>query len=144
MIVAIIVFVLRILMFLALFSFLGWTVFTLWRELKFQTQLISTKKIPHISLYQDTDHSDARQIFTQPELHIGRDPGCEIYLDDETVSLHHARVWFKNKQWWVEDLVSTNGTYLNDERVETPTILISSDELRVGKVLLVVEIQPQE
>jgi pSer/pThr/pTyr-binding forkhead associated (FHA) protein len=40
-------------------------------------------------------------------------------------------------------LLSTNGTFLNDERIETPTILISGDEIRVGKVLLEIEIQQQ-
>lgn len=144
MIVAIIVLIFRILIFLTLLSFLGWIVYTLWRELKFQTQLVSTKKIPFIALHRISEGADTRQIFTKPELLIGRDPLCDIRLDDDTVSGHHARVWFKNRQWWVEDLRSTNGTYLNDERVETPTILISDDELRIGHILLIIEIQPQE
>ena len=144
MIFAIIVFVLRILLFLALISFLGWIVFTLWRELQFQTQLVSSKKIPFISIYRDSEDSDSRQIYTKPELTIGRDPSSDIALDEDVVSLHHARVFFKNKQWWLEDLHSTNATYLNDERVETPTILISGDEIRIGKIVLLVEIQPQE
>jgi pSer/pThr/pTyr-binding forkhead associated (FHA) protein len=144
MIFAIIVFVLRILLFLALISFLGWIVFTLWRELQFQTQLVSSKKIPFISIYRDSEDSDSRQIYTKPELTIGRDPSSDIALDEDVVSLHHARVFFKNKQWWLEDLHSTNATYLNDERVETPTILISGDEIRIGKIVLIVEIQPQE
>lgn len=144
MIIAVIVLIFRILLFLALLSFLGWIVFTMWRELKFQTQLVSTKKIPFISIYRDSDGADARQIFTRSELMIGRDPACDIPLNDDTVSNHHARVWFKNKQWWVEDENSTNGTYLNDERLEIPTILISGDELRIGNIFLLVEIQPQE
>lgn len=38
-------------------------------------------------------------------------------------------------------MLSTNGTYLNEEKIETPTILISGDELRIGKIILIVEIQ---
>ncbi len=144
MIFAVLVLIFRILLFLALISFLGWIVFTLWRELQFQTQLVSAKKFPYISIHRDSEGSDTRQIFTKPDLSLGRDPSSDISLDDETTSLHHARVWFKNKQWWVEDLQSTNGTYLNDERVETPTILINGDELRIGKAFFIVEIQPQE
>ncbi len=139
---AVIVFILRLALLAVLFSFLGWAVYTLWRDLKFQSQSLVEKNIPYISVHRTTEEADARQIYTLPDLRIGRDPTCEIALDDETVSTHHARLFFKNKQWWIEDLLSTNGTYLNDEKVETPTILISGDEIRVGKVLLVIEIQP--
>jgi len=141
LILAIIIFILRVLIISALFAFLGWLVFTLWRELSFQSQSISARKIPFISLSQDGNEAESRQIFTQPELRIGRDPACEIHLSDDTVSSHHARLWFRNKQWWVEDMLSTNGTYLNEEKIETPTILISGDELRIGKIILIVEIQ---
>lgn len=144
MIFAIIVLIFRVILFLALISFLGWIVFTLWRELQFQTQMVSIKKIPYISIHRDSEDSDSRQIFSKPELTLGRDPSSDIPLEEDVVSMHHARVWFKNKQWWLEDLHSTNGTYLNDERVETPTILISGDEIRIGKISLIVEIQPQE
>jgi len=142
MILAITVFILRVLIIAALFSFLGWLVFTLWRELSFQSQSLTARKIPYLSLTQDGNESESRQIYTQPELRIGRDPSCEVHLADDTVSSHHARVWFRNKQWWVEDMLSTNGTYLNEEKIETATILISGDELRIGKVILIVEIQP--
>lgn len=142
MILAIIVFILRILMLISLLSFLGWTIYTLWRDLKFQSQSLTAKKVPYISVFRENDQSEAKQIYTVPDLRIGREPACEIVVDDETVSAHHARLYFRNKQWWVEDLASTNGTYLNDERIETPTILITGDEMRVGKVLLIIEIQP--
>ncbi len=139
---AVFVLILRVLMLIALLSFLGWTVFTLWRDLQFHSQSITSQKIPHISVFRDSDPAEAKQIFTRPELKIGRDATCDIQVDDDTVSNFHARLVYKNKHWWVEDLLSTNGTFLNDERIETPTILISGDELRLGKVLLNVEIQP--
>jgi pSer/pThr/pTyr-binding forkhead associated (FHA) protein len=141
---AIFVLLLRILMLAALFSFLGWTIYTLWRDLNFQSQALTLKKVPYISVHREGSEADAKQIFTQSELRIGRDPSSEVQISDDTVSTHHARLWYRNKQWWVEDLLSTNGTFLNDEKVETPTILISGDELRVGKVLLTIEIQPVE
>jgi len=139
---AVIILILRIIMLAALISFLGWAVYTLWRDLKFQSQSLVAKKIPYISVIRENEPEDTKQTFTQPELHIGRDPSCEIQLSDETVSNQHARLWYRNKQWWIEDLLSTNGTFLNDERVETPTILISNDEIRIGKILLIIEIQP--
>lgn len=139
---AILILILRVLLLLALLSFLAWAVYTLWRELKFHTESLAAKKIPWISVFSEQESADQKQIFTKPELRIGRDPSCDVRLDDDTVSTQHARLSYRNKQWWIEDLLSTNGTFLNDERVETPTILINEDEIRVGKVLLIVEIQP--
>lgn len=141
MLAAIILF-LRILMFAALFSFLGWVVYTQWRDLNFQSQSLASRKVPYISLLREGYQADANQIFTQPEIRIGRDPSSDVPISDDTISTHHARLWYRNKQWWLEDLLSTNGTYLNEEKMETPTILINGDELRVGKVILTVEIQP--
>ncbi len=139
---AVLILILRVLLLLSLLSFLGWAIHTLWRELKFQSDSLAAKKIPWISVFSEQEATDQKQIFTKPELRIGRDPSCEIRLNDETVSNQHARLSYRNKQWWIEDLLSTNGTFLNDERVETPTILINEDEIRVGKILMIVEIQP--
>ncbi len=139
---AALILIIRLILLLVLLSFLGWAIYTLWRELKFQSDSMIAKKIPWISVFSESESSDQKQIFTKPELRIGRDPTCDIQLSDDTVSNQHARLWYRNKQWWIEDLLSTNGTFLNDERVETPTILINEDEIRIGKVLLIVEIQP--
>lgn len=139
---AVLILITRFILLLVLLSFLGWAIYTLWRELKFQSDSMTSKKIPWISVFSERESTDQKQIFTKPDLRIGRDPACEIQLSDDTVSNQHARLWYRNKQWWIEDLLSTNGTFLNDERVETPTILINEDEIRVGKVLLIVEIQP--
>lgn len=139
---AVIILILRIVLLFALLSFVGWAFFTLWRDLKFQSQSLISQKIPYIAISREHEAAENKQLFTIPELRIGRDPTCEIQLEDETVSNQHARLWFRNKQWWIEDLMSTNGTFLNDEKVETPTILISGDEIRLGKVLLIIDIQP--
>jgi hypothetical protein len=140
---AVLILVFRALLLIILLSFFGWAIYTLWLDLKFQTQSLGSRKIPYISVLQENESVDNKQVFLQAELRIGRDPACEILVDDETVSNQHARLWYRNKQWWIEDLLSTNGTYLNDERIDTPTILISGDEIRVGKVLLTIEIHHQ-
>lgn len=140
---AVLILVVRVLLLLILLSFVGWAVHTLWRELKFHSESLAVKKIPWISVYSEHEATDQKQVYTKPDLRIGRDPSCEIRLNDDTVSNQHARLSYRNKQWWIEDLLSTNGTFLNDERIETPTILINEDEIRVGKVLMIIEIQPQ-
>ena len=72
----------------------------------------------------------------------GKIPEVDLPFDRQ-ISHQHCRVYVENGKWWIEDLLSTNGTMLNDEKVETPTILINEDEIRIGKVLLIVEIQTQ-
>jgi pSer/pThr/pTyr-binding forkhead associated (FHA) protein len=71
-----------------------------------------------------------------PEVIIGRDPHCEYPIPDETISAHHARLSFHHNQWWLEDLRSTNGTLLNGEKVDIPTIIVSGDEVCLGTIHL--------
>ena len=49
---------------------------------------------------------------------IGRDPGSTIFVDHRTVSRQHAKVFYENGDWWLEDLQSRNGTYFGKERVD--------------------------
>ena len=69
-------------------------------------------------------------------LQIGRAEACHIRLDDTYVSNFHARLYPKNGAWHVEDLGSTNGTYLNRHRVSGSVELQAGDEVRVGKTTL--------
>jgi len=70
------------------------------------------------------------------ELTVGRAPGCQVALEDNYVSQLHARVFPRDGGIWVEDLGSTNGTYLNDQRVSAPLALRRGDQLRVGSTIL--------
>src|SRR4051812_29535752 len=54
------------------------------------------------------------------ELTVGRAAGCQVALEDNYVSQLHARVFSRDGTVWVEDLGSTNGTYVNDRRVSSP------------------------
>jgi pSer/pThr/pTyr-binding forkhead associated (FHA) protein len=137
---AIIVFLLRLILIILLFAFVGWTIFTLWRDLKFQSQILLAKNIPVISFSSDQTFGSEKISFTKPEISVGRDPSCDILLSDDTISSRHAKIYFRNSLWWIEDLLSTNGTYLNEERLETPTILISGDEIRIGTSALIIDI----
>lgn len=137
----IIVLILRVLMVIALYGFLIWMMITIWNDLKFHSQIIGQKKIPQILLALDGDTEDEKRAFSQNEIIIGREATCDVILSDPVISSRHARLVYRNMHWWIEDLMSTNGTYLNDERVESPAILINGDELSIGKCILTVEIQ---
>jgi pSer/pThr/pTyr-binding forkhead associated (FHA) protein len=71
------------------------------------------------------------------EVTLGRSPGCAIYLEDDTfASSAHARVYRSNGELWLEDLRSTNGTYLNNEQLEEPTRIRRGDRIKVGSTIL--------
>jgi pSer/pThr/pTyr-binding forkhead associated (FHA) protein len=67
---------------------------------------------------------------------IGRAEACHIRPEDTYVSQFHARLYSKNGAWFVEDLGSTNGTYLNRQRLTSPAEVQAGDEIRVGKTVL--------
>jgi pSer/pThr/pTyr-binding forkhead associated (FHA) protein len=68
---------------------------------------------------------------------VGRSPESDIFLNDVTVSRHHCRFLTKGPNLTVEDSGSTNGTYVNDERVDAAE-LIAGDEVIIGRFHFVV------
>jgi len=48
---------------------------------------------------------------------IGRDPSCQVVLTDPYVSKKHVRLFYRDGKWYVEDLGSRNGTYINGEDI---------------------------
>ena len=75
------------------------------------------------------------------EVLLGRDPQNDLQLQDETISARHARIFFSNNHWMLEDSLSTNGTYLNDEKILSPTALVENDIIRCGKIIIKVAFQ---
>jgi hypothetical protein len=63
---------------------------------------------------------------------IGRGSDSSLRLDDAEVSRHHVRISFDGGQWVVEDLGSTNGTFINGKRLTAPCVLRSGDVLGIG------------
>ena len=77
-----------------------------------------------------------RYPLTEAQTVVGRSPNVEIAIDDNSVSRQHARFTQQGEQVAVEDLVSRNGTYLNDTRIAKSTLLKDGDIIRLGTVLL--------
>ena len=67
---------------------------------------------------------------------IGRNPECALVLDDDFASGRHARIFHRDNAWFVEDLGSTNGTFLGAERLTTPTRVETGTTLRIGKTVI--------
>lgn len=69
-------------------------------------------------------------------LEIGRAASCQIRPNDTYLSQQHARIFDRNGSWAVEDLGSTNGTYLNQQKVTVPAHIAPGDRIRVGKTVI--------
>jgi pSer/pThr/pTyr-binding forkhead associated (FHA) protein len=63
---------------------------------------------------------------------MGRDPANELVLSDRFASGQHARIAVANGGYWIEDLGSKNGTFVNGERIESATPLNPGDRIEVG------------
>jgi pSer/pThr/pTyr-binding forkhead associated (FHA) protein len=66
---------------------------------------------------------------------LGRAPDSTVVLDDDYASNRHARVYPSNGEWLVEDLGSTNGTYLDRQKLQGPTPVPIGTPIRIGKTV---------
>ncbi|MDR5683025.1 MAG: FHA domain-containing protein [Armatimonadota bacterium] len=66
---------------------------------------------------------------------LGRSPAAQILLPDEFASAQHARLVLHGSAFWVEDLGSKNGTYLNERRVTAPVPIQDGDTLKIGQTV---------
>ena len=82
------------------------------------------------------DNQGERADLTQAPILIGRGPDAAIRLDDDYVSTRHARIAASGDQWFVEDLGSTNGTFVGSVRITQPTTINVGTQVRIGKTVL--------
>jgi pSer/pThr/pTyr-binding forkhead associated (FHA) protein len=67
------------------------------------------------------------------QLTIGRAGDSDLIVDDEYASTHHAKLVFINGDWLIQDLDSTNGTFLDGQKVSTPLAVAMNTQVRVGQ-----------
>jgi pSer/pThr/pTyr-binding forkhead associated (FHA) protein len=79
---------------------------------------------------------------TEDRAVIGRDPEVSVSLRSKAFSRHHAQIWCVHGDYFVEDLGSTNGTFLNGKRVDRRMPLAAKDRLRVGEFTLEFTLPP--
>lgn len=68
-----------------------------------------------------------------PSMTIGRDPQCDLHLDNRALSRRHAQIEKRGAAIWVRDLNSQNGTYVNGNRIAEPLALNGGDVVEVGR-----------
>ena len=82
------------------------------------------------------DAGGKRTVPLKDSITVGRAATCDLVVSDTYVSNVHARIFAKDGAYWLEDLGSTNGTYMNRAKVAVPTAIGPGDEIRIGKASL--------
>jgi hypothetical protein len=129
-----VLFGLRILLVMALYAFLGVVLWVLLREARQPTAPVAAP-LPAARLTHLLDGDAGGREYAIPSaVWIGRDPNCLVRVEDEFASARHAQVLWRAEDgaWWIEDNLSRNGTFVNDERVTSVT-LKDGDVIRVGR-----------
>ena len=140
--IATLVLLLRLILAIALYAFLGWALWNLLREFKQQGNKLATQKKPGITISIKTGQGkESTRQFLQPQIMIGRDTKCDVYIKDEALSAHHARLTHHHGQWWLEDLNSTNGTLLNREKLTTAAVVITGDQFKCGNTVFHIQVE---
>src|SRR5580692_5442763 len=90
-------------------------------------------QIPETEIIVSKDGTELlRKTVAPGDYVIGRDPGCEVQLDVELVSRRHAQLTVNFDHALIEDLGSSNGTFVNGQRVTEPTRLWPNQKIQIG------------
>lgn len=96
----------------------------------------ATAKPPEKVVIHAPDQVKDKSYPLEDELIVGRDSQCQIVITDTYASMIHARIFRKDGKVWLEDMGSTNGTYLNRRKLTSPHPVNRGDKGRIGKTEL--------
>lgn len=136
--------VLRILLAILLYSFLAAILLMLWRDLRqvsLNQKMASPKEQLVVLQAPDELLSPGTAFRLQAVNSIGRAPTNTLTIPDAYASAQHALLTWRDRQWWLEDQGSRNGTLLNGTRITSPTVVSVGDVIRVGRVQLKLEVR---
>ncbi len=97
-------------------------------------------RTPRLVVARATGHEPGMIYDLDSDLVLGRGEHAEIRLEDPFASSRHARIYAQAGTLVLEDLRSTNGTYLNEELLDTPRPLHPGDHMRIGESEFVFEV----
>jgi pSer/pThr/pTyr-binding forkhead associated (FHA) protein len=92
------------------------------------------KDMPHLVVVT-ADRNIGAKYYLVDDIHIGRSASSHIVIDDTYASQQHARVFDTGGSFHVEDLGSTNGTYVNGRKISYPLELRPGDRIKIGKTV---------
>jgi hypothetical protein len=96
---------------------------------------VRSRRVPYRLVLMDGKGPQSVDLVT-PETLIGRASACHVTIPDSSVSHKHARIYHSDGEWHVEDLGSTNGTFVNDRPLTRPLVLRPGDHVSVGRSTL--------
>lgn len=142
--IEVLLFVLRVLAGTLLLAFWTAVFVVLWRDYRATAGVVEQSQREHgrLVVLQPSSGSGAGVSYPLlPLTSLGRSASNTVVLDDHFCSQEHALVTRRGGQWWLEDRNSSNGTLLNGEPVIEPVVLSSGDMIRIGQVVLKIELE---
>lgn len=137
-----ILFGLRIVATVILYSFLGIAFYLIWRELKQAAALPLNYQLRVMAANGNEAWVVGEVLPLQPITLLGRDAKNTIVLRDASASARHARLSQAGGVWWLEDLDSSSGTMLNELPLSNPTPLANGDVIGIGSLRFKLEAAP--
>ena len=140
---AVLLLILRLAGAIFLFVFLAVIAWLIYQDIRTQTAFAAERQKQYGVLRKVNGEDSTPEGETVypllPVTSIGRAPGNTVVLSDDFVSNEHALLMLRGQQWWVEDLNSRNGTFLNGNELSDPTMVSAGDLLTIGQTELKVE-----
>jgi len=129
------IFLLRLLAGLCLAGFMLALFVIIWRSAGAAVQQPAAAGAAHGYLLREQPAlaGDAPRCSLRPIVTLGRAEGNTVVISDDFASANHARIVLEGGKWWLEDRQSRNGTQLNGETIDRPTIITDGDEIGIGK-----------
>lgn len=140
---------LRFAVVLLLYAFVGLALFTIWRDWQAtvghveRTRRVAARPLGRLVVVEGggTDLAAGQSFALNVMTGLGRAPSNTVIVQDPFASTEHALLYCRDERWWLEDLNSRNGTLLNGERLRTPAIVATGDEVGIGGVRLRIELE---
>ncbi len=89
--------------------------------------------------YKNQDGRTEKYELKEHPITIGRSPDTDLCIDDEKASRTHTGIRFQNGHYYVQDLKSKNGTFVNGKQIDSSTRLHLNDQIRIGSVIFLFE-----
>ena len=138
-------FIVRVVLALLLYGFLGLMGWLLWQDVRTATRSAEARarRLGRLVVLESglPGLAPGAEFPLLAITSLGRAPTNTATLPDETTSLEHALLHLRDGQWWLEDLASRNGTRLNDSTISEPAPVMPGDVISVGRVKLKVELE---
>lgn len=134
---------------LIIYLFIFWVIRLIYLDVKKMSRFedesvnvsgLETASLKAIRIRNATDPNMKKRYMIYGKALVGRNKSCDIVLREKYISAEHACIWFEKGEWYLEDLGSRNGTYVNGQRIRNTVILDAQDEITFGELEFLFEL----